>query len=103
MHPSMIGQIDMLDYSKDVGQGGMISPYIEASTLFTSDINRYPNIKFDLYQFNQKHFPNPALSFGANNIVEYNQILDKLTMMAYMDIDYKFDRIEKKFIKEEEE
>lgn len=88
MHPSMIGKIDMLEYSKDVGQSGMISPYTDSSTLFTTDINKYPNIKFELYEFVQKHFPNPHLSFNASNIVEYNMLLDKLAMNAYIDLDY---------------
>jgi len=89
MHPSMIGVIDMLEYSKDVGQSGMISPYTDSSTLFSTDVNKYPNIKFDLYEFIQKHFPNPHLSFNAKNIVEYNLLLDNLTMNAYINLDYK--------------
>lgn len=91
LHPSMIGNIDLLYYTKDVGQSGMLSPYIDSSNLFSSDVNKYPNIKFDLYSFIQKHFPNPVLSFNAKNIVEYNLILDKLAMNAYINLDYKIE------------
>ena len=44
LHPSMIGLVDLLDYSKDVGQSGMISPWADISTISDVDTNKYPNI-----------------------------------------------------------
>lgn len=79
----------MLESSKDVGQSGMISPWADISTINDTDINKYPNIKFELFQFIQDNFPNPALRFNADNIVDYNKILDKLVMSAYINLDYK--------------
>lgn len=89
LHPSMIGVIDLLDYSKDVGQSGMISPWADISTLSEVNTNKYPNIKYDLFDFIQKEFPNPAIRFNCNNIEEYNRLLDKLVWRTYMNIDYK--------------
>lgn len=88
LHPSVIGKIDLLESSKDVGQSGMISPWGDISSINNIDINKYPNIKFKLYEFIQNNFPNPALRFNAQNIVEYNKILDKLVMMSYINLDY---------------
>lgn len=85
----MIGKIDLLESHKDVGQSGMISPWADLSTFNETDINKYPNIKFELFQFIQDHFPSPALRFNAKNIVEYNQILDKLVMSSYINLDYR--------------
>lgn len=87
LHPSMIGNVDLLDYSKDVGQSGMISPWADIATINNVDINKYPNIKYDLFDFIRHEFPSD-LTFNANNIVEYNRILDKLVMSAYINIDY---------------
>lgn len=53
LHPSMIGYNDMYDYSTDVGQTGMISPW--STKTFTYNINKYPNIKFDLLTFKKHH------------------------------------------------
>jgi hypothetical protein len=89
LHPSMIGLVDLLDISKDVGQSGMISPWADLTEFAKSDINEYPNIKFELYKFIVDTFPNPALRFNANNIVEYNKILDKLCTSAYVTMEYK--------------
>ena len=75
LHPSAIGKIDLLDSSKDVGQSGMISPWGQWSSIRESNINKYPNVKFDLYKFIVNNFPNPALRFDAKDIVEYNRIL----------------------------
>lgn len=94
LHPSAIGKIDLLDSSKDVGQSGMISPWSTLSSLRETNINKYPNVKFDLYQFIINNFPNPALRFDADNIVDYNRILDKLVMSAYINLDYKIDEEE---------
>lgn len=88
LHPSMIGLIDLLDYSKDVGQSGMISPWADISTISEVDTNKYPNIKYDLFKFIQDEFPNPAIRFNCNNIREYNKLLDRFLQMTYMSIDY---------------
>ena len=89
LHPSVLGKVDLLESSKDVGQSGMISPWADLSSLNETDINKYPNIKFELYQFIQDNFPDRALSFNAKNIVEYNAILDRLVTMSYINLDYR--------------
>ena len=88
MNPSMIGKVDCIESSKDVGQSGTISPYADVSVFSDVNVNKYPNIKFDLYKFIEKEFPQRAVVFHANDIVEYNQILDKLVMSVYIDMDY---------------
>jgi hypothetical protein len=88
LHPSMIGVIDLLDYSKDVGQSGMISPWADVSTISEVDTNKYPNIKYDLFNFMQREFPNPAIRFNCSNIKEYNDLLDKFVYTTYMNIDH---------------
>lgn len=88
MHPSMIGIVDLFESSKDVGQSGMISPWADLSLMSETNINKYPNIKFELFQFIQHEFPNPALQFNCDNIIDYNKILDKLVTSAYIDLDY---------------
>lgn len=92
LHPSAIGKIDLLDSSKDVGQSGMISPWGQWSSVRESNVNKYPNVKFDLYNFIVNNFPNPTLRFDAKDIVEYNRILDRLVMSAYINLDYKVNR-----------
>jgi len=87
MHPSMIGVIDCLDSSKDVGQSGMISPWADVSALSDSDVNKYPNMKYELFDFIRTHFPS-SMSFKCNNIQEYNAILDKLTMFSRIDLNF---------------
>lgn len=88
LHPSMIGLVDLLDYSKDVGQSGMISPWADISTISDVDINKYPNIKYDLFKFIQDEFPNPAVRFNCDDIVSFNKLLDKLVLSTYMNITY---------------
>lgn len=87
MHPSMIGVIDCLDSSKDVGQSGMISPWADVSALSDSDVNKYPNMKYELFDFIRTHFPS-SMSFKCNNIQEYNAILDKLTTFSRIDLNF---------------
>lgn len=84
----MIGLVDLLDYSKDVGQSGMISPWADISTISDVDTNKYPNIKYDLFKFIQEEFPNPNVRFNCNDIVSYNRLLDKLVLNTYMNISY---------------
>lgn len=82
LHPSMIGIVDLLYSPKDVGQTGMISPYADLSIMNDVDINKYPNIKFDLFKFIQQEFPS-GITFDCNSIEEYNEILDRLVMRTY--------------------
>ena len=92
LHPSVIGQIDLLDSSKDVGQSGMISPWSETSTVYQisdEDRTKYPNIKYDLYKFICDEFPNPAIRFNVNSLEEYTRLLDHLVRFSYIDLDYK--------------
>lgn len=89
LHPSMIGLIDLLDISKNVGQSGTISPWADISTMSNVDINKYTSIKFELYQFIEEHFPSKTLRFEAKDIVEYNNILDRLVMFAHLACDYR--------------
>lgn len=94
LHPSMIGLVDMLESSKDVGQSGMISPWADTSIISDTNINKYPNIKFELFKFIQENFDDGALIFSCDNIVEYNQILDKLVESSMINVDYKIKRFE---------
>ena len=92
LHPSVIGQIDLLDSSKDVGQSGMISPWSETSTVYQisdEDRTKYPNIKYDLYKFICDEFPNPAIRFNVISLEEYTRLLDHLVRFSYIDLDYK--------------
>jgi hypothetical protein len=86
LHHSMIGVIDLFDISKDVGQSGTLSPWGDMSVLNNTDINRYPNIKFDLWKFKERYFPNKTLVFNATDIVDYNNKLDKLALSSYINI-----------------
>lgn len=88
MNPSMIGKQDLVESTKDVGQSGIISPWGDISALTSINVNKYPNIKYDLYKFIEEEFPQRALRFNANNIEEYNAILDKIACSVYIDVDY---------------
>lgn len=88
LHPSMIGIVDLMDSTKDVGQTGMISPWADVSVLSECDVNKYPNIKYDLFDFIRNTFP-MSLRFNCNNIQEYNNILDRLTIFSRIDVDYR--------------
>lgn len=79
---------DLIYFPKDVGRSGMISPWADISKMKETDINKYPNVKFKLFEFIQQEFPNKTLRFDCDNIVDYNKILDKLVMSAYMNIEY---------------
>ena len=83
LHPSMIGIVDLLESSKDVGQSGMISPWADTSILQDANINKYPNIKYDLFNFICDEFDDVALTFNCDNIEDYNRALDKLVACAY--------------------
>lgn len=96
LHPSMIGVVDLLESSKDVGQSGMISPWADLSKMSETNINKYPNIKFELFNFICDEFPNPVLRFNTDNIIDYNNILDKLVMSTYVNLDYKIPDIEER-------
>lgn len=87
--PSFIGYIDLFATSKDVGQTGMISPHADLSDMQKIDVNKYPSIKFELYKFIDAEFPgSKALTFNANSLEEYNQILDNLTTHSTIDMTY---------------
>ena len=88
MNPSMIGKQDLVESTKDVGQSGVISPWGDISALTNVNVNKYPNIKFELYKFIEENFPSRALRFNANTIEEYNAILDKIACSVYIDLDY---------------
>ena len=79
----MIGIVDLLESSKDVGQSGMISPWADTSILQDANINKYPNIKYDLFNFICDEFPDSAMTFDCDNIEEYNRVLDKLCATSY--------------------
>lgn len=85
LHPSMIGIVDLLDSTKDVGQTGMISPWADVSILSESDVNKYTNIKYELFDFIRQRFP-MTLHFNANTVEEYNRVLDRLVMFSRIDI-----------------
>ena len=88
LHPSEIGKIDLLYSSKDVGQNAMISPYADWSGFNDADPNEAPNIEFDLYQFIEQEFSSKRLTFNAKSVEEYKNILDKLVMSTYIDLNY---------------
>lgn len=82
LHPSMIGIVDLMYSPKDVGQSGMLSPYANLDIMNNTNINKYPNVKYDLFTFIQDEFPSDIV-FNCNSIEEYNQILDKLVVKHY--------------------
>lgn len=89
LHPSMMGVVDLLYSSKDVGQNGMISPYADLSGFNDSDPNENPNIEYDLYNFIEYAFPDhKRLTFNAKNQREYKNALDKLIMTTYVNLNY---------------
>ena len=88
LHPSMIGKVDLLESSKDVGQSGMISPWGDLTEMAETDKNKYPNISFELFDFIQHEFPDNACIFHANNLEELKSILDKLVYHATIDLTY---------------
>ena len=90
MNPSMIGKVDFIESSKDVGQSGTISPYADVSVFSDVNVNKYPNIKFDLYKFIEQEFPQKAVRFHAKDIIEYNQILDHIVMSTYTGINFDY-------------
>lgn len=89
----MIGFMDLLESSKDVGQSGIISPWADLSDFSKTDINKYKSIKFDLFMFMQEHFPYDCVTFEANNIVEFNNILDRICAAATcFNLNYKINK-----------
>jgi hypothetical protein len=88
LHPSMIGKVDLLESSKDVGQSGMVSPWGDLTEMSETDKNKYPNISYELFMFIQKHFPDDACIFHAKSLEEFNRILDKLVYYSTIDLSY---------------
>ena len=89
MHPSMIGRIDMLESSKDVGQTGMLTPWGDFDLSTNIDVNKYPNIKYELFKFISEELPNPAITFDCDNIVDYNRILDRMVAESMVSFEFK--------------
>lgn len=84
----MIGLVDLLESSKDVGQSGIISPWADLTEFAKTDKNKFPNIKYDLFKFIQENFEDNAFIFEAKNIEEFNEVLDKLVVMSTMNLNY---------------
>ena len=94
LHPSAIGKIDLLESSKDVGQTGMLSPWGEKlDVLFDADVNKYPNISFELFNFIRDEFNNVAFTFNCDNVRDYNKLMDKLVASAYVNIEFKIPEV----------
>ena len=91
LHPSMIGITDLLESSKDVGQSFVISPWADLSDFAKTEKNKFPNCKYDLFKFIQEHFDNNAFVFEAENIEEFNEILDNLVASATIELNYNID------------
>ena len=72
----------------------MISPWADIKMLSDVDVNKYPNVKYDLFKFICDEFPDTALTFDCNNIVDYNRILDKLVEAAYVNFEWKIPETE---------
>lgn len=85
----MIGLVDLFESSKDVGQSGVISPWADLTDFAKNDKNKFPNIKYELFKFIQDNFDNNALIFEANNIEEFNEVLDQLVSMSMINLNYK--------------
>ena len=88
LHPSMIGKVDLLESSKDVGQSGMISPWGDLTEMAETDKNKYPNVSYEVFMYIQKHFPDNACIFNARSLEEFNKILDKLVYYSTIELTY---------------
>lgn len=96
MDPSMIGKIDLLESTKDVGQSFLISPWgnldgmmIGQTSSKSVDKDKQKNIKYELFDFIRTEFPNPMVTFNANTPEEYDMVLDKLCMTSQINLDYR--------------
>lgn len=96
MDPSMIGKIDLLESTKDVGQTVLLSPYGKLDGMMVGktssqsvDRTKQKNIKYELFDFIRTEFPNPSVSFNANSPEEYDAILDRLCMSSKINLDYR--------------
>lgn len=97
MDPSMLGKIDLLESTKDVGQSFLISPWGKLDGLMigqtsskTVDNDKQKNIKYELFDFIRTEFPNPKIVFDASTPEEYDMLLDKLCMLSRINLDYRF-------------
>ena len=72
----------------------MISPWSDTTMLSDVDVNKYPNIKYDLFNFIRDEFSDIALTFDCDNIVDYNRILDRLVEAAYVNFEWKIPETE---------
>lgn len=91
-HPSYIGNIDLYDCPKDVGQSGMFSPWMKRNS-FEEKYEEYNSVKFDLYKFIEKHFPGYD-RIDVNSIEELNEVLDRLVTCVNFDTIIDIDRIQ---------
>lgn len=92
----MIGKIDLLESTKDVGQSFLISPWgnldgmmIGQTSSKSVDKDKQKNIKYELFDFIRTEFPNPMVTFNANTPEEYDMVLDKLCMTSQINLDYR--------------
>ena len=90
-HPSYIGNIDLYDCPKDVGQSGMFSPWMKRNT-FEDKYEEFDSVKYDLYKFIEMHFPGYD-RIDVNSLEELNEVLDKLVTCYNYDIMVDIDRI----------
>lgn len=89
LHPTMIGLMDLLESSKDVGQNGVISPWADLTEFAKNDKNKFPNIKYDLFKYIQDTFDDDRVRFNCDSIEEFNEILDILVASSTIDLNYK--------------
>lgn len=90
LHPSMIGLVDLFENSKDVGQSGIISPWADLTEFAdANDKNKFPNIKYKLFNFIKNNFDCDMVTFNATTIEEFNEVLDHLVALATIGLNYK--------------
>ena len=89
LHPTMIGLVDLFESSKEVGQSGIISPWADLTEFSDKDDkNKFPNIKYELFDFIKNNFDCEMVTFNANTIEEFNEVLDQLVSIATIGLNY---------------
>ena len=95
MDPSMIGKIDLIESTKDVGQSFIVSPWgnldgmmVGETSSKTVDRKCQHNMKYELFDFIRNEFPNPAIQFNAKTPEEFDAVLDKLVMYSQINMHY---------------
>lgn len=85
----MIGLVDLFESSKEVGQSGIISPWADLTEFSDKDDkNKFPNIKYELFDFIKNNFDCEMVTFNANTIEEFNEVLDQLVSIATIGLNY---------------